>query len=124
MDTTYCLPSHSVTSNNVDKKLRFSRPHMTAETGLFEKVHPGLRLQKTPVSGAHNCGYVWMKGQTVQRNTRFQKYPRSCGRPLSLVMSGALSAVSQVKLQNIYYLCRKLWSRNVKNLYEVIKKQC
>lgn len=31
--------------------------------------------KKTLLLGAYNCGYMWLKGQTVQRNTFFQKIP-------------------------------------------------
>lgn len=33
-------------------------------------------LPWTPVSGAYNCSYVWMKVKTLQMNTLFQKYLR------------------------------------------------
>lgn len=37
----------------------------------------------------YKCGYMWMEGQTVQRNTLFQqkKYPCWCRRPLNLTMN-------------------------------------
>lgn len=60
----------------------FSCPHMATVTGLLEKVNPTHRLQETPVSES-NYAYMWMKGQTVQRNTRFPKCPRSCRRSLT-----------------------------------------
>lgn len=54
----------------------------------------------------YKCGYMWMEGQTVQRNTLFQQkyYPRWRRRPLNLTMNFHMVKKKKKKRKTIFFL--------------------